>query len=201
MASEELTPQAFILALIATLLVFYFLYLQLRRFRYRNIADQLRAAYESQGVFKTGEIAGSSHGRNYRITTGTVSSRSDSGTYTTVAVDCVNKGIDLSIYGRFFSHFPDWRFAFTTGDPLDSKYYARVQSLFHDIGVIFPNLVKKRRSRIDLKQEAISYRMRGVLTNAGTVKQILLLLTRLADRVESEPVETEPVQAGPTSSA
>jgi hypothetical protein len=194
-AGGQLTPQAFTLALIATLFAFYFLYLQLRRFRYRNIAEALHATYESQGVFKTGEIAGSSHGRNYRITTGVVVAPSDSGAYTTIAVVCINKGVALSIYGRFFRHFPDWRFAFTTGDPLDSKYYPRVQSLFHDIAVIFPNLVKNRRAQIDLKQEAISYRMHGVLTNAGTVKQILLLLTRLAERVESEPVQAEPTSS------
>src|SRR5215472_1461258 len=105
------SPEAFTFLFAAALLAFYFVYLQLRRLRYQKIAVELPAAYDSQGVFKTGEIAGLSHGRRYKITTKVVGR--DSATYTILSVVCRNRGIPLSIHGGFFEHFPDWKFAFT----------------------------------------------------------------------------------------
>jgi hypothetical protein len=43
-------------ALISAALLFYFMCLQLRRFRYRRIAQEMQAEYESQGRLKPGKL-------------------------------------------------------------------------------------------------------------------------------------------------
>jgi len=58
--------QMFAFEIILVVLSFYFIYLQVRRLGYRKIAGEPRAEYESQALFKTGEIAQASNGRNTR---------------------------------------------------------------------------------------------------------------------------------------
>jgi len=45
------------------LLLIYCLHIQLRRRKYKQIAAELGAEYQSQGLFKTGKIAGVSNHR------------------------------------------------------------------------------------------------------------------------------------------
>jgi hypothetical protein len=123
--------------------------------------------------------------------------------WTRFSVDCTNRGIPLTLHAGFFRRFPDWRFAFTREDkktsvlgadlvlqnalaPLDEKYRPPVQSMFHDVAVICSGLLTKYGTAIDIRQDSLSYTTRGVLKNAGTAWQILALLEKLADRIESE---------------
>jgi len=197
--------QMFAFEVILAVLLFYFIYLQLRRLRYRRIAEDLGAEYESQGLFKTGQIAGSSNGRKYRIKTRDVAAYKSSSTWTTLSMGCLNKGIPLFLLGRFFKPFPNWKFAFTRGDikerllvadvvlqntlvSLEEKYHSQVQCLFQEVTLVDSELLKKRSIRVEIERDAVSCTMRGVLRNAAIARQVISLLAEVADRIESAPV-------------
>jgi len=199
------SAQMFAFEIILVVLSFYFIYLQLRRLRYRKIAGELRAEYESHGLFKTGEIAGSSGGRKYTIRTRDIAAYKSSSTWTTLSMDCLNKGILLSLQGKFFKPFPNWKFAFTTGDrkervfvvdvtlqnapvPLQEKYHSQVQCLFQEIALVDAELLKKGGICLEIERNSVSYTMRGVLRNVVLATQVISLLTEVADRIESAPV-------------
>src|ERR1700746_2928231 len=123
---------------------------QLRRRKYRQIASWLGAQYQSQGLFNSGRIAGTFNHRTYTVET---EDRGRAGTWTTLRTPCMNKGIPLHIHGRFFNPFPNWKYAFTSGDrtervffthltlqnvgiPLQEKYRAAVQRLFQAFALL-----------------------------------------------------------------
>lgn len=177
----------------------YFIPLQLRRRKYRQIAWELGAEYQSQGLFKTGKIAGATNQRKYTVEN-VVRSRA---TWTTVEMPCRNKGIPLHIHGRFFKTFPDWKYAFTTGDrtervfvthitvqnagiPLEEKYRTEVQGLFQETAML--NDAVLRKGLISIEKDSISFKVNGVLKNLEVMRQTFSMLTRLADRIESQPV-------------
>lgn len=187
--------------LILAVLLFYFVYLQLRRLKYRRIAGGLQAEYESQGLFKSGEIIGSSKGRKYSIRTRTFG-RS---IWTTFTMDCANKGILLRLGGHFFKDFPNWKFAYTRSDrservfvtnvtisngdvPLQEKYHTQVQCIFQEVALVDSEWLRKWRNRVEIKQDAVSYTTHGVLKNIAVAKQILSFLAKVAERIEAEPV-------------
>ena len=179
--------------------IIYFVHVQLRRRKYRQIANELGAEYQSQGLFKTGKIAGSSNHRKYTVEN-VVWSRA---TWTTVEMPCLNKGIPLHIHGRFFKTFPNWKYAFTTGDrtergfvthitlqnvgiPLEEKYRIEVQGLFQEAELVNYALLRKGRLRIE--QETISFTVNGTLKKLEVLRQILSVLSTVADRIESAPI-------------
>src|SRR5579862_7621404 len=142
----------FILFLLLLVLCSY----QLRRRKYQQIAEQLGAEYQSQGLFKAGKIAGASNHRKYTIEN-VVWGRA---TWTTVEMQCSNKGIPLHLHGRFFKEFPNWKYAFTIGDrtervfvtditlqnvgiPLKEKYRTQVQGLFQETALLNDALLRK----------------------------------------------------------
>jgi len=197
--------QIFAFEIILVVLSFYFIYLQLRRLRYRKIAGELRAEYESQGLLKTGEIAGSTNGRKYTIRTREIAAYRSASTWTTFSMDCLNKGIPLSLQGRFFKPFPNWKFAFRRGDrrervfvadvtiqnvpvPLEENYHSQVQCVFQEIALANCELLKKGSIRIEIERDSLSYTMHGVLKNIAVARQIISLLTEVVDRIESAPV-------------
>jgi len=196
--------QMFAFELILAVLLFYFIYLQLRRLKYRRIARELGAEYESQGPFKTGQIVGASDGRKYTIATRDVAAYKSSSTWTTFSLDCRNRGIPLSLQSRFFKSFPDWKFAFTRGDtqesalginlalenapvPLQEKYHPQVQCLFQQVALVDSELLKRSRTRIEIERDAVSYTTHGVLRNAVKARQVISLLTQVATRIEAAP--------------
>lgn len=177
----------------------YFVHVQLRRRKYRQIASELGAEYQSQGPLKTGKIAGASNGRKYSIEN--VAARR--ATWTTVEMPCSNRGIPLHIHGRFFKPFPNWKYAFTRGDrtervfvthitlqnvgiPLDEKYRVSVQSLFQEIAMLDYKFLTK--GLISIEQDAISCTVHSTLKKLEVIRQILSVLSTLADRIESAPV-------------
>jgi hypothetical protein len=179
--------------------IIYFIPLQLRRRKYRQIARELGAEYQSQGLFKTGKIAGAASQRKYTIEN-VVRSRA---TWTTVEMPCGNKGIPLHIHGHFFKTFPDWKYAFTTGDrtervfvthitiqnsgiPLEEKYRTEVQGLFQETAML--NYAFLRKGLISIDKDSISFKVNGVLKKLEVMRQIFSVLTRIADRIESQPV-------------
>jgi hypothetical protein len=177
----------------------YFVDVQLRRRKYRRIANELGAEYQSQGLFKTGKIAGSSHSRKYSVEN-IVRGRA---TWTTVEMPCVNKGIPLHTHGRFFKTFPNWKYAFTRGDrtervfithitlqnvgiPLEEKYRIEVQGLFQETALL--NYALLRKGLISIEQDIISFTVNGTLKKLEVIRQILSVLATLAERIESAPI-------------
>jgi hypothetical protein len=172
---------------------------QLRRRKYQQIANELGAEYQSQGLFKAGKIAGSNNHRNYTIEN-VVWGRA---TWTTVEMPCLNKGIPLHLHGRFFKEFPNWKYAFTIGDrtervfvtditlqnvgiPMEEKYRMEVQSLFQETALL--NCALLQKGLISIEQETISFKVNGTLKKLEVIRQILSILTGVADRIEAAPV-------------
>jgi hypothetical protein len=202
MKDSSNAPQIFAFAVMVFVLSIYVVSLQLRRRKYKRIADELGADHKARGLFGSGEITGSSNGRKYVIST----REGHRATWTAFSVDCVNKGLLLSLHGKFFKPFPNWKFAFAKSErkrpqglalvvdypnvpvPLEEKYRAQVQSLFQEIALLDSKLLGKWRNTIDIDQAALSFTTHGVLQDAATAGEIISLLARVADRVESQPV-------------
>ncbi len=185
---------------ICLLLILVLCSYQLRRRKYRRIANELGAQYQSQGLFNSGKIAGAINQRTYTVET---EDRGRAGTWTTVRMHCVNKGIPLHIHGRFFKNFPNWKYAFTLGDrterlffthltlqnvgvPLEEKYRVEVQSLFQEFALLNYGFLRKGRLGID--QDSVVFTIRGALRKLDVVQQILSVLAGVADRIEAAPV-------------
>jgi hypothetical protein len=202
-AEKEVTAEASGPAYVAGLFIFwgiiYFVFLHLRRRKYQKVANELGAEYQSQGLFKPGKIAGSSNQRTFTIET-VERSRA---TWTTVEMACVNRGIPLHIHGRFFKSFPNWKYAFTRGDrtervfvthitlqnvgiPLDEKYRTEVQGLFQETALLDYAFLKK--GLISVESDRISCVLNGALKKLGVIREILTVLLKVADRIESAPV-------------
>jgi hypothetical protein len=173
---------------------------QLRRRKYHQIANELGAEYQSQGLFKSGKIAGSSNHRKYTVEN---EEGSRSGSWTVIKMQCVNKGIPLHIHGRFFKNFPNWKYGFTEGDrtervfvtnvtlqnvgiPLEEKYRIEVEGLFQEFALLnYPFL---RKGRLRIEQDSMSFTISGILKKLEVIRQILSVLTTVADRIESQPI-------------
>jgi len=179
--------------------IIYFVHVQLRRRTYRKIANELAAEYQSKGLFKTGKITGTSNHRKYTVEN-VVWGRA---TWTTVEMPCLNKGIPLHLHGHFFKTFPDWKYAFTMGDrtervfvthitlqnvgiPLEEKYRNEVQGLFQETAML--NYALLRKGLFSIEQETISFKVNGTLKKLEVIRQILAILSIVAERIESAPI-------------
>src|ERR1700720_1248575 len=124
---------------------------QLRRRKYRQIANELGAEYQSQGLLKSGKIAGFNNQRKYTVEN--EDGARGSGSFSVIKMQCMNKGIPLHIHGRFFKNFPNWKYAFSESDrtervfvanvtvqnagiPLDEKYRIQGQGLFQEFALL-----------------------------------------------------------------
>jgi hypothetical protein len=182
------------------LLIIYCVHIQLRRRKYRQIASELGAEYQSQGLFRSGKIAGSGNQRKYTVEN---ENGARSGTWTIIRMQCANKGIPLQIHGRFFKNFPNWKYAFTRGDrtervfvtnvtlqnvgiPLEEKYRIEVQGLFQEFALL--NYAFLRKGLLRIEPDRMSLTIHGILKKLEVIRQILSVLTRVADRIESEPI-------------
>jgi hypothetical protein len=174
---------------------------QLRRRKYKQIAIELRAEYQSQGLFKSGKIAGSSNHRKYTVEN--EEGARGSGSLTVIEMQCVNKGVPLHIHGRFFKNFPNWKYAFTEGDrtegvfvtnvtvqnvgiPLDEKYRIEVQGLFQEFALLNSDILRKGQVRIE--RDTMSFTIHGFLRKLEVIRQILSVLSTVADRIEAAPI-------------
>ena len=187
----------------AIVMVIFIISMQLRRKKYRSIAEELGAEYQSQGIFKGGEILGSREGRPFTMLTQDTGRGRGSSNWTSVTMHCSNQSIPLEMEGSFFKNFPDWKHAFTIGDrsqkvlgatialqgvpiPLEEKYHAQVEALFQEVALVQKDLLKKGYVRI--QQDQVMFKFHGVLKNADEARQSLALLADLARRIESNPV-------------
>ena len=174
---------------------------QLRRRKYQQIANELGAGYQSQGLFKSGTIAGFSNHRKYTVENEEVGR--GSGSLTVIEMQCVNKGIPLHIHGRFFKNFPNWKYAFTEGDRtervfvtnvtlqnvgirLEEKYRIEVQGLFQEFELLNSEILRKGQVRIE--QDSMSFTIHRVLRKVEVIWEILSVLAGVADRIESAPI-------------
>jgi hypothetical protein len=196
-----------ILGLVSIAGFFFFLLIivlcsyQLRRRKYQQIANELGAEYQSQGLFKSGKIAGSSNHRKYTVEN--EEGARGSGSLTVIEMQCVNKGIPLHIHGRFFKNFPNWKYAFTLGDrtervfvtsitlqnvgiPLEEKYKIEVQGLFQEFALLDADVFRKGDIRIG--QDTMSFTVHGILKKLEVIRQIISILSGVADRIESAPI-------------
>src|SRR5215472_1180103 len=155
---------------------------QLRRRKYRHIANELGAQYQSQGLFNSGRIAGAINQKTYIVET---EDRGRAGTWTTVRMQCVNKGIPLHIHGHFFNPFPNWKYAFTLGDrtervffthltlqnvgvPLGEKYRIEVQGLFQEVALLNYGILRK--GLLGIGQDSMVFTMRGALRKLDVIQ-------------------------------
>jgi|SRR5579863_322557 len=183
------------------LLLVYCIHIQLRRRKYQQIANELGAEYQSQGLFKTGKIEGSSNRRNYTVEN--KEGARGSGTWTIIKMQCVNKGIPLSIHGHFFKDYPNWKYAFTLGDrtervfvtnltlqnvgvPLNETYRIEVQSLFQEVALLDSDVFRKGHIRIG--PDSISFAIHHILRKVEMIRQITSTLASVADRIEAAPI-------------
>jgi hypothetical protein len=174
---------------------------QLRQRKYQQIANELGAEYQWQGLFKAGKISGASNHRKYTVEN--EEGARGSGSLTVIEMQCVNKGIPLQIHGRFFKNFPNWKYAFTRGDrtervfvtnvtlqnvgiPLDEKYRIEVQDLFQDFALLDADILRKGQLRIE--QDLMSFTIHGVLRKLEVIREILSVLATVAERIESAPI-------------
>ena len=174
---------------------------QLRRRKYQRIANELGADYRSQGLFKSGAIAGLTNQRKYTVEN--EEGARGSGSFTVIKMECVNKGIPLHIHGRFFKNFPNWKYAFSEGDrtervfvttvtvqnagiPLEEKYRIQVQGLFQEFALLNSEILKRGQVRIE--QKSMSFTVHRVLRKVELIREILSILARAADRIESAPI-------------
>ena len=199
----DLPGLVYVAGLLLFLLIIYCGQIQYLKWKYQQIAKELGAEYQSQGLFKAGRIAGSSNNRKYAVEN-VIRSRS---TWTTVTMQCANKGIPLHLHGGFFKNFPNWKYAFTRGDrtervfvksvtlqnvgiPLEEKYQMDVQGLFQEFALL--NYAFLRKGLLEIEQDSMSFSIGGVLKKLEVIRQILTVLTRVADRIESEPIGERP---------
>jgi len=109
--------------IILLLLAFsYFLILQYRRKRYKNIAAMIGGEYIDTGIFNIGKIIGTYKEKRYQIesyrdigfrpTAYFPVSRGITYFRTKVSLDCKNTGLLLQIFPRFFVKFPNWRYIY-----------------------------------------------------------------------------------------
>jgi len=174
---------------------------QLRRRKYRQIANELGAEYQSQGLFKSGKIAGFNNQRKYTVEN--EEGARGSGSFTVIKMQCMNKGIPLHIHGWFFKNFPNWKYAFTEGDrtervfvtnvtvqnagiPLAEKYRIEVQGLFQEFALLNSELLRKGQIRIE--QDSMSFTVHGVLRKLEVIRETLSILSTIAERIESAPI-------------
>src|ERR1700730_15958237 len=174
---------------------------QLRRRKYRQIANELGAEYQSQGLFKSGKIAGFNNQRKFTVEN--EEGARGSGSFTVINMQCMNKGIPLHIHGRFFKNFPNWKYAFSEGNrtervfvanvtvqnagiPLDEKYRIQVQGLFQEFALLNSEILEKGQVRIE--QESMSFTLHRVLRKVEVIRNILSVLARVAVRIESTPI-------------
>jgi hypothetical protein len=174
---------------------------QLRRRKYRQIANELGAEYQSQGLFKSGKIAGFNNQRKYTVEN--EEGARGSGSFTVIKMQCMNKGIPLHIHGRFFNNFPNWKYAFSEGDrtervfvtnvtvqnagiPLEEKYRIEVQGLFQEFALLNSDILRKGQVRIE--QELMSFTVHRVLRKVEVIREILSVLSTVAGRIESAPI-------------
>ena len=174
---------------------------QLRQRKYQQIANELGAEYQSQGLFKSGKIAGSSNNRKYTVEN--EEGARGSGSLTVIEMQCVNKGIPLHIHGRFLKNLPHCKYAFTEGDrtervfvttvtpqnvgiPLDEKYRIEAQGLIQEFALLNSELLRKVQLRIE--QDSMSFTIHGVLRKLEVIRQILSVLSTVADPIESAPI-------------
>jgi hypothetical protein len=191
----------YIAGFVSFLLIIVLCSYQLRQRKYQRIANELGAEYQSQGLFKSGKIAGSSNHRKYTIEN--VEGARGSSEWTLIEMQCANKGIPLQIHGRFFNTFPNWKYAFTKGDrtervffthidlqnvgiPLEEKYRTEVQCLFQEFALL--NYAFLRKGLLRIEQDSMSFTIAGVLKNLELIRQILSVLAAVADRIESKPI-------------
>jgi len=118
-------------------------------------------------------------------------------------MQCANKGIPVYIYGHFFKNFPNWKYAFTLGDrtervfitnitlqnvgiPLEEKYKIEVQGLFQEFALLDADVFKKGNIRIG--QDTMRFTVHDILKKLEVIRQILSILTGVAERIESAPI-------------
>lgn len=190
-------------SLLLVIYVIWFISVQLRIFKYKRIASELRANYQPQGLFKAGKIVGVNEGKQFTLENIVTRSGRSSTTFTTVSIGCRNEGIPLIIHGGFFRDFPNWKFAFSRGNrkervfityinlknvdvPLENRYKPRIQSLFQQVALLNYDFIKKGSIRVD--KDSVSFAIHGVLTEIEIIKQIISLMSKIAGSIEATPI-------------
>lgn len=199
-----------LLFIIVGISLFYFLLIQSRRYRWRAMAHRLGAKYFSMGLFKTGRITGMIEGRKYFVATDV----NNSG----VIMPFAYKGIPLGLPTKFFTSFPDWRYALTIGEKrqrcfvthvtfkgasiqLPEAYRDRVVEAFQELRMFYP----PEDHRIGdgylwLRAEGVEFKCSGVFFDSERIKAIASLLCSTAELMEKLPILEVTGQSAPRDS-
>jgi len=196
MTADRFAP-FFVIAGCVALFLIYFSLVQSRRRKYRQLAAEMGAEYLSQGIFKTGKIAGTSNGRKYGVEIKQGRGREGS-LWTVIEMECANKGIPLHIYGRFFKDFPNWPGGETerlfganvivqnVGTPLAEQYRTEAQGFFQEFAIADGDFL--RRGQVVMGQDYVSFKLPGIVKKLEEIQKALSVLARLAERIESAPI-------------
>lgn len=69
---------------------------------------------------------------------------------------------------------------------LPEKYRVEVQALFQENALV--NYALLRKAVISIEQDTISFTVSGTLKKLEVIRQVLSVLAKVADRIESEPI-------------
>lgn len=171
------------------------------------MAHRLGAKYFSMGPLKTGRITGMIGDRKYFVATAV----SNSG----VIIPFAYKGIPLGLPTKFFTSFPDWRYALTEGEnrqrcfvthvtfkgaliQLPEAYRDRVVETFQELRRFYP----PEEHRIGdgylwLRSEGVEFKCSGMFFDSERIKAIAALLYATAELMEKHPLMEIPEQSAP----
>ena len=72
------------------------------------------------------------------------------------------------------------------GIPLDEKYKIEVQGLFQEFALLNSEILRKGQVRIE--HDSMSFTIHRVLRKVEVIREILSVLSTVADRIESAPI-------------
>jgi len=163
------------------------------------MARSLGATYCSMGLFKTGRIVGEIGGRQYIVGTDV----SNSG----VIMPFTYEGIPIGLPPKFFTSFPDWRYALTVGENRQRCFVTHVT--FKGVSILLPEVYRERvaeafktlrrfyppvEDRIGdgylwLHSEGAEFKCSGIFSDLERIKAIITLLFEAAEVVEKHPIK------------
>ncbi len=171
------------------------------------MAHRLGAKYFSMGPLKTGRITGMIGDRKYFVATAV----SNSG----VIIPFAYEGIPLGLPTKFFTSFPDWRYALTEGEnrqrcfvthvtfkgaliQLPEAYRDRVVETFQELRRFYP----PEEHRIGdgylwLRSNGVEFKCSGMFFDSERIKAITVLLYATAELMEKHPIMEIPEQSAP----
>jgi hypothetical protein len=163
------------------LLTFYFLVIQFRRLRYRQLARKLSAQYVSEGLFKTGRIVGTSAGQEF-VVEAFVRGFHGGRFFTSVSMPCSTGAIDLAADPPVT---PGVHLSLRSAAiPLEQSRDAKIMEMLSGFASEVPSL---RKGRFYIQSGSVKWETDGILANERQIEMVVPLIQRIAKAVETPP--------------